>query len=652
MVRLGLRGALVRRVRGVGPDRPQPARDDRGGRAAAAARRARAGRGVARRAGADGPAVRRRASDPGADADFAAAQARFERATVRGRARSEAFVTHHPQHPARPAAELMLARLALLRGDVDGAAKLLEPLAETPPEVGVASSARYYLGLADARLGKFARARELLMPFLPRAGSAGPGDEALVELRGALAEATAGVGDLRAALALWEAYDRGGATPREGLRAPQGDGARRGDPARGAPRRPTRRRPTRASRARCSGPRRRVPARAGRRLGRGDRRGRDGGRRAARSGSRRRAARGGAGDPARLGLAVPLTGKFQPVGEAAMRAAMLATGAPACGARGSAARRARHGADGEHAGRAVSELTRDESVIGVARRGRAQGRRGHGQGGRAGGAPAAVARRRRAGRGRRRRSSSSTRPRRASRSWRGARSRRARATSRCSAPTAPRASACATPSARPSRPAAGASRRRRPTCRARRRSGAIAVDQEDAAAGRLRRRRRRPARAHRAGARLRRPVAGAVGQAPPAAAPGKPRGATSCCSRRRTISRRACCRTPAATCRARCSRPGSTPTPPTPRAQAFVDAYRAAYGQEPHATEAYAYDGVNALRAAAAAGGRTRADVAARARDGLVRGADGRRCASAPSTAASTRRASTRSTATQIRLAR
>ena len=38
-----------------------------------------------------------------------------------------------------------------------------------------------------------------------------------------------------------------------------------------------------------------------------------------------------AGDPTHLGLAVPLSGKFQPVGEAAMRAAMLATGTPAAG---------------------------------------------------------------------------------------------------------------------------------------------------------------------------------------------------------------------------------------------------------------------------------------------------------------------------------
>jgi ABC-type branched-subunit amino acid transport system substrate-binding protein len=45
------------------------------------------------------------------------------------------------------------------------------------------------------------------------------------------------------------------------------------------------------------------------------------------------------------------------------------------------------------------------------------------------------------------------------------------------------------------------------------------------------------------------------------------------------------------------------------RARAFVDAYRAAYGAEPHATEAYAFDGANAFRTVTAAGARTRADV-------------------------------------------
>jgi ABC-type branched-subunit amino acid transport system substrate-binding protein len=45
------------------------------------------------------------------------------------------------------------------------------------------------------------------------------------------------------------------------------------------------------------------------------------------------------------------------------------------------------------------------------------------------------------------------------------------------------------------------------------------------------------------------------------------------------------------------------------RARAFVEAYRAAYGTDPHATEAYAYDGAAAFRAVTAAGARTRGDV-------------------------------------------
>jgi len=60
------------------------------------------------------------------------------------------------------------------------------------------------------------------------------------------------------------------------------------------------------------------------------------------------------------------------------------------------------------------------------------------------------------------------------------------------------------------------------------------------------------------------------------------------------------------------------------RARAFVESYRTAYGADPHATEAYAFDGVNALRTVTAAGARTRADVlkalAAGTFDGLTGG--------------------------------
>ena len=167
-------------------------------------------------------------NDPGGDADFAEAKARFDAGDgVAARPLLEAFHEHHAQHPARPAADLMLARLALARGDAETARGLLSPLTSPPPDEGTGASARYYLGLAETRLGKFAHARELLLPFLPPAGAAGPGDDSLVELRGALAEATAGLGDAPAAIELWDAYARGGHESGEGLRARAHHGARR-----------------------------------------------------------------------------------------------------------------------------------------------------------------------------------------------------------------------------------------------------------------------------------------------------------------------------------------------------------------------------------------------------------------------------------------
>ena len=112
-----------------------------------------------------------RAADPGAEADFRDAKARFDAGGRRSaRTALEAFVAHHGQHAFRPAVDLMLARLALLRGDAAAAKRQLEPLVAAPPDPGTGSSARYYLGLSEVRLGKFARGRELLLPFLPAAG--------------------------------------------------------------------------------------------------------------------------------------------------------------------------------------------------------------------------------------------------------------------------------------------------------------------------------------------------------------------------------------------------------------------------------------------------------------------------------------------------
>src|SRR5262249_27637690 len=76
-------------------------------------------------------------NDPGGDADFAAAKARFDAGDAAGaRPLLEAFHEHHAQHPARPAADLMLARLALARGEAEMARGLLEPLTSPPPDEG------------------------------------------------------------------------------------------------------------------------------------------------------------------------------------------------------------------------------------------------------------------------------------------------------------------------------------------------------------------------------------------------------------------------------------------------------------------------------------------------------------------------------------
>ena len=152
-----LPGSLVRRLCGFGADRAQPAGDLRRGRAVARAGGARAGEAVDQRR-PNGPELSGGATnDPGGDADFAAAKARFDAGdAAAARPLLEAFHEHHAQHPARPAADLMLARLALARGDAETARGLLSPL-----------------DLAAARRGD-GRQR----PLLPR-----PGGDAAGEVR-------------------------------------------------------------------------------------------------------------------------------------------------------------------------------------------------------------------------------------------------------------------------------------------------------------------------------------------------------------------------------------------------------------------------------------------------------------------------------------
>jgi ABC-type branched-subunit amino acid transport system substrate-binding protein len=303
-------------------------------------------------------------NDPGGDADFAAAKARFDAGdAVAARPLLESFHEHHAQHPARPAADLMLARLALARGDAETARGLLSPLTSPPPDEGTGASARYYLGLAETRLGKFAHARELLLPFLPPAGAAGPGDESLVELRGALAEATAGAGDAPAAIELWDAYARGGREPEKAY-ARERITALAGQLTPDATVQTYRAAPEKGLARALLG-----EAAASALRSRGDSSG------AAEIMSETASARGAVGieqpgeratapgDPGRLGLELALSGRFQPVGEAALRAAMLATGAPGSPGLQLIVRDA--GGNPERAGDGIDDLARGESVIGV-----------------------------------------------------------------------------------------------------------------------------------------------------------------------------------------------------------------------------------------------------------------------------------------------
>jgi ABC-type branched-subunit amino acid transport system substrate-binding protein len=294
----------------------------------------------------------------GAEADFEAARTHFDRGeTASARAALESFVKLHPEHPSRVFADLMLARLALQRAEPKEARRILEPwvgggsaqgpsggaaraasgagaaAAENPPAGVLAAgaspraAATYYLGLAEVRLGNLDRGRELLLPFLPRSGQdVDPADEAGIELRGALAEAIAPQ-DPAGALELWGTYFRVGrdwekawarkrATEIAAQVNPEGAWRAYGAASPGGLARAT------------------LGSKAALYLrGRGDPTGAtfvESETNALRHtlGFDSAVSRVGPGDPNRIGLAIPLSGKFQVVGEAALRAAMLAGGTP------------------------------------------------------------------------------------------------------------------------------------------------------------------------------------------------------------------------------------------------------------------------------------------------------------------------------------
>ena len=309
-------------------------------------------------------------ADPGADADFAAARAKLEKDDREGaRQALEAFITQHPTSSNRTLADLLLARLALARGDVPAARKLV--VAHTEGSDTNAASARYLLGLCELRLGNASRARDLLQPFLPRGTATPPpassSDDMGLELRGALAEAS-GPSDPVRALELWDSYFPGAREPERAWARRRASELAGSLPAEAAWRVWTASTPHGLARAtlgaKASAYLREKADAAGASFVEQETS-------AARhaSGFETTGVPVGPGDPSRLGLALPLSGKFQVVGEAALRAAMLATGVPASAA-------APNGTppqlvvrdtatDPDRAARGVAELTRGEAVIAI-----------------------------------------------------------------------------------------------------------------------------------------------------------------------------------------------------------------------------------------------------------------------------------------------
>ncbi|HVV16722.1 MAG TPA: ABC transporter substrate-binding protein, partial [Polyangia bacterium] len=565
-------------------------------------------------AAAGPPAASAGPTDPGGDADFSDARSRFESGVDADAARAalETFVAHHPQHPARPAAELMLARLALARGDAAGASALLDPLIAAPPEVGVASGARYYLGVAETRLGHFARARELLLPFLPPPGGAGPGDEALVELRGALAIATAGAGDAPAAVELWDAYARGGRDAEKiyarakitelgaGLSPDAALQAFRSAPPKGL------------ARALLG------PAAAAALRARGD--GSGAGEIESEAESARRANgietvadRGGSsGDASRVGLELAMSGKFQPVGEAALRAAMLATGAPATPGLQLFVRDA--AGDAERAGRGIADLSRGQSVIGIVAA--VNPRLFQGEAGAAALAPAAAE-------GVPTLMLDDTPPGGSSPAFQLVHSAVGRASvlAQAALGLGAREFAVIGPDT-----AVGTALRRAFKTAVAAGGGRVGADSSyppgstsfTAAVAAIKKAQPQVVFVADGSDRLEliAPALAAAdlwpapwGAPRPAGAPGKPRPRNVLLvSTAADLSPRLL-QSAGRYVQGALLAPGFYAGAADPRAAAFVQAYRAAYGQDPHATEAYAFDGVNAIRAAVAGGARTRGEL-------------------------------------------
>ncbi len=258
------------------------------------------------------------------------------------------------------------ARLALARGDVQAAKRMLDSHAQAATD----PTASFVRGLVESRLGNGRAALALLEPFAAKDALtiAGVTDgEAPLLLLAALAQSRVLVGDPAGALADWDRYAR---LPeirdheRAYARARAGDLAAR-LPAEDALRLASNS-ATPYARA-AAAPRAIAALRA-----RGEA---DKARRLEEETAALRRSLGfegaapwlGPGDPHRLGLAVPMSGRLQVLGEVALRGAMLAIGEPGAGGEiprfEAVVRDTAAGA--EAALRSASELVREEAAIGI-----------------------------------------------------------------------------------------------------------------------------------------------------------------------------------------------------------------------------------------------------------------------------------------------
>ena len=155
---------------------------------------------------AGAPEARVAREDRGGDADFrAAASKAFAADPATARKALESFVADHPDHRQRPAAIALLARVQIVSGDAAGAKATLEGAGAgtTAPDFD------FLLGIAASRLGSVAQAVGLLRPFLasgpPPIGGLTDADAPLL-LRAAAAEALAATGERVAAIEQWDQY--------------------------------------------------------------------------------------------------------------------------------------------------------------------------------------------------------------------------------------------------------------------------------------------------------------------------------------------------------------------------------------------------------------------------------------------------------------